>query len=134
MDHSKTLVFYIDTTGSYKLVIPDYGNYWSTGWNTFFLPKTMLNNICGNCGINVTGCTDGGPYYVEDVLSSLDGSDPSFDVVWYYDGNNWLFYDPQNPDYSTLKEFNDEQSLPYYIKMNSEDRLEITQSNCNIVV
>ena len=133
MDSSKTIVFYIDTSGLFKLTIPDYGHYWSTGWNTFFLPKTMLNNICGECELNSSECTDGGTYYVEDVLSSLDGSDPSFDVVWYFDGNDWLFYVPGHLELSTLREFNDEQSLPYYIKMNSEGRLEITQNNCPAV-
>jgi hypothetical protein len=120
MEHSKTIVFYIDTTGNYKLVIPDYGNYWSAGWNTFFLPRDMLDDICH----------DGGTYPVEKVLSSLDGSDPSFNMVWYFDGEDWLFYEPANPGLSTLTQFNDVKSLPYYIRMVREDRLEITLSNC----
>jgi len=124
MDSSKTIVFYIDTTGNFELVIPDYGHYWSLGWNTFFLPKDMLDDICNiSSYINAT-------YPVEDILSSLDGSDPSFSMLWYFDGDEWLFYDPLYPEYSSLKEFNDEQSLPYYIKMIKEDRLTITLNNC----
>jgi hypothetical protein len=123
MEHSKTVVFYIDTTGSYQLVIPDFGNYWSNGWNTFFLPKTILDNICG---VNNT-------YPVETILKSLDGSNPSYDVLWYFDGTEWLFYNPKDPSHSTLTQFNDVNSLPYYIKMNTEDRLEISQANCQSV-
>jgi hypothetical protein len=123
LDSSKTIVFYIDTTGSYNLVIPDYGHYWSTGWNTFFLPKTILDNICG---VNQS-------YPVESILSSLDGSNPSYDALWYFDDNQWLYYDPKHPELSTLTQFNDINSLPYYIKMNTEDRLEITQANCQTI-
>jgi len=120
MDSSKTIVFYIDTTGNYNLVIPDYGHYWSTGWNSFFLPEDMLEDICGN----------GKPYTVEKILSSLDGSDPSYDVLWYFDGTDWLYYNPKDPSHSTLTEFNDVNSLPYYIRLVREDRLEITQASC----
>jgi hypothetical protein len=123
MEHSKTIVFYIDTTGNFELAIPDYGHYWSLGWNTFFLPEDMLDDICG----------DGGPYPVENILRSLDGSDPSFDMVWYFDGDDWLFYDPNYPGSSTLTEFNDVKSLPYYIRMITEDRLEITSGNCQLL-
>jgi len=122
MDSSKTIVFYIDTTGNYNLVIPDYGHYWSTGWNSFFLPEDMLEDICGN----------GKPYTVEKILSSLDGSDPSYDVLWYFDGTDWLYYNPKDPSHSTLTEFNDKNSLPYYIRLVREDRLEITQANCQL--
>jgi len=124
MDSSKTIVFYIDTTGSYNLVIPDYGHYWSTGWNSFFLPEDMLEDICG----------DGKPYTVEKILSSLDGSDPSYDVLWYFDGTEWLFYYPHGNGYSSLTEFNDVNSLPYYIRLVREDRLEITQANCQLAL
>jgi len=120
IDSSKTIVFYIDTTESYNLVIPDYGHYWSTGWNSFFLPEDMLEDICGN----------GKPYTVEKILSSLDGSDPSYDVLWYFDGTEWLFYYPHGNGYSSLTEFNDKNSLPYYIRLVREDRLEISQANC----
>jgi hypothetical protein len=120
MDSSKTIVFYIDTTGNYNLVIPDYGHYWSTGWNSFFLPEDMLEDICG----------DGKPYTVEKILKSLDGSDPSYDVLWYFDGADWLYYNPKDPAHSTLTQFNDKNSLPYYIRLVREDRLEITQANC----
>jgi hypothetical protein len=123
MEQSKTVVFYIDTTGNYELVIPDYGHYWSAGWNTFFLPKLILDDICG----------DGGPYPVEQVLSSLDGSDPAYEIVWYFDGTDWLYFDPDFPGLSTLTEFNDDQSLPYYIDIKWElERLEITQDNCPV--
>ena len=116
MDSSKTIVFYIDTTGNCEYVIPDYGHYWSEGWNTFFLPKLVLDDIYGE-----------GPYPVEDILSSLyDGEAANFDVVWYYDGTKWLYFDPEYPEYSTLKFFNDEKSLPYYINMNTENRLELS--------
>jgi hypothetical protein len=124
MDSSKTIVFYIDTTGNYELAIPDYGHYWSVGWNTFFLPKDMLDDICG--------VENGGPYNVTKVLSSLDGSNPSFDMIWYFDGVDWLYYNLAYPSDSTLTEFNDEQSLPYYIRMIREDRLEITQDICPV--
>jgi hypothetical protein len=124
MDSSKTIVFYIDTTGNYELAIPDYGHYWSAGWNTFFLPKDMLDDICG--------VENGGPYNVTKVLSSLDGVNRSFDMVWYFDGEDWNFYDPQYPGMGLLTEFNDEQSLPYYIRMIREDRLEITQDICPV--
>jgi cysteine-rich repeat protein len=127
MDSSKTIVFYIDTTGNYNLAIPDYGHYWSLGWNTFFLPKDMLDDIC--CG-EILPCNK--TYPVEDVLSSLDGSNPSFDMIWYFDGVDWLWYDPTFSGYQLLTEFNDEQSLPYYIRMIREDRLEITQDICPV--
>jgi major membrane immunogen (membrane-anchored lipoprotein) len=123
MDSSKTIVFYIDTSGNYALTIPDYGHYWSTGWNTFWLPQLILDDICG----------DGrGPYEVEDVLKSLynlNGS-ANFDIIWYFDGSEWLYFMPQYPAYSTLQYFNDQSSLPYYIYMTAEDRLEITQDIC----
>jgi hypothetical protein len=125
MEHSKTIVFYIDTTGNYNLTIPDYGHYWSVGWNTFFLPKIMLDDICG--------VENGGPYNVTDVLSSLDGENKSFDMIWYFNGEEWLWYDPTFSEYQLLTEFNDEQSLPYYIRMIREDRLEITQDICQLV-
>ncbi len=121
MDSSKTVVFYIDTSGSYNLSIPDYGHYWSTGWNTFFLPKRMLDDICGSSGT----------YPVANVLTSLyNGGGAKFNIIWYFNGTDWKVFDPDYPEYSTLKLFDDQQSLPYYIYMNIEDRLEITTANC----
>jgi len=127
MDSSKTIVFYIDTSGNYALTIPDYGHYWSTGWNTFWLPQLILNDICGD---------GGGPYEVEDVLKSLYNPDGSanFDIIWYFDGSEWLYFMPQYPAYSTLQYFNDQSSLPYYIHMTAEDRLEITQDICPPII
>jgi hypothetical protein len=123
MDSSKTIVFYIDTSGNYNLTIPDYGHYWSTGWNTFWLPQLILNDICG---------IEEGQYKVEDVLSSLYNLNDTtnFDIIWYFDGTEWLYFMPEHPEYSTLQYFNDQSSLPYYIHMTAEDRLEITQDIC----
>ncbi|MEM7827050.1 MAG: Ig-like domain-containing protein [Candidatus Aenigmatarchaeota archaeon] len=121
MEDSKTVVFYIDTTGNYELVIPDYGHYWSVGWNTFWLPQLILDDICG----------DGGPYPVETVLSSLyEGENANFDIIWYFNGTDWLAFMPEYPEYSDLQYFNDQSSLPYYIHMLAEDRLEIDSSIC----
>ncbi|MEM3609582.1 MAG: Ig-like domain-containing protein, partial [Candidatus Anstonellales archaeon] len=121
MDSSKTIVFYIDTTGNYELVIPDYGHYWSIGWNTFWLPQLILDDIC----------KDSGPYPVEKVLSSLyEGENASFDIIWYFNGTDWLAFMPEYPQYSDLQYFNDQSSLPYYIHMLVEDRLEIGLSVC----
>ncbi|MGC8812007.1 MAG: Ig-like domain-containing protein, partial [Candidatus Aenigmatarchaeota archaeon] len=122
MDHSKTIVFYIDTTGNYLLTIPDYGHYWSTGWNTFFLPQLILNDLCNSTG----------PYPVENILSSLynENGSANFDIIWYFNGTDWLAFMPEYPEYSDLIYFNDWSSLPYYIHITSEDRLEITLDNC----
>jgi hypothetical protein len=127
MEHSKTIVFAINTESQFSLVIPSKGpnnpgGYWGTGWNTFWLPQLILDDICG----------DGGRYKVEDVLSSLynlDGS-ANFDIIWYFDGKDWLYFVPEYPQYSTLQYFNDQSSLPYYIHITAQDRLEITQDIC----
>ena len=117
MDSSKTMVFYIDTSGSHAISIPDYGNYWSVGWNTFFLPKLMLDDINFNCG-NKT-------YSVEQVLASLNKTGtPTYTAVWYYNGENWDHYFPGYA-YNDLTKLNDEISNPYFIYMTAEDRLEI---------
>jgi hypothetical protein len=87
------------------------------------LPQLILDDICN---------TTGGQYKVEDVLSSLynlNGT-ANFDIIWYFNGTEWLYFMPEHPEYSTLQYFNDQSSLPYYIHMTAEDRLEITQDIC----
>ncbi|MCW1306123.1 MAG: Ig-like domain-containing protein [Candidatus Parvarchaeota archaeon] len=123
MEQSKTIVFAINTESQFCLVIPpkgpnNPGGYWNAGWNTFVLPQLILEDIYHD-----------GPYPVQDILSSLyeDGV-PNFEIIWYYNGTQWLYFDPEHPEYSTLLYFNDTKSLPYYIKMNQEDRLELSCS------
>ena len=107
MEHSKTLVFFVNTAGQYC-----YYSDMSAGWNTFFLPQLILDDINFNCGET--------PYATADVLSSLEGK---YSIIWYYDGQNWLSYDPMYPEYSTLTQFNDQISNPYYIKLTEPVRL-----------
>jgi len=64
------------------------------------------------------------PYEPEAVLASLY-SQPNYDIVWYYNGVDWLYFAPAYPEFSTLTEFNDEISNPYFIKMTQSDRLEL---------
>ena len=122
MEHSKTVVFAINTESQFCLTIPqkgpnNSGGYWGTGWNTFWLPQLILDDIYHDS-----------PYPVQDVLNSLyNGENANFDMVWYFDGTKWLWFDPLYPGISTLQYFNDSKSLPYYIHMNNEDRLEL---NC----
>ncbi|RLJ06900.1 MAG: hypothetical protein DRP13_04640, partial [Candidatus Aenigmatarchaeota archaeon] len=61
----------------------------------------------------------------EEVLASLNKTGtPSYDVVWYFDGTEWLFYNPDIPEFlNTLTEFNDTQNKPYWIKMFEQDKL-----------
>ena len=62
------------------------------------------------------------PYSVPDVTASLEDK---FSIIWYYDGQNWLSYDPVHPELATLTEFNDKISNPYFVNMLASDRLEI---------
>jgi hypothetical protein len=85
-------------------------------WDYFFLPQLVLDDIYGS----VT-------HYPETVLASLNKTEtPSYDVVWYYNGTQWLSYAPSMPPIlNTLKEFNDQISNPYWIKMFNKDLLGI---------
>ena len=112
MEHSKTIVFSVHTEGEWCYA----EDLDVVGWNTFLLPKLILDDINFNSGQE--------PYLVEDVLASLY-SEPKYSIVWYYDGENWLFFDPENPEFSTLTQFNDEVGNPYFIKMKQPDRLEL---------
>jgi hypothetical protein len=116
MEHSKTVVFSINTDSQYC-----YRNEMNIGegWNTFFLPKMILDDINFSCS--------GPPYKVADVLETLEGQ---YSIVWYFDGAKWLFYDPADPDFSTLTEFSDQISSPYYIKMTSPGTLEFSCKDC----
>jgi hypothetical protein len=131
MEQSKTIVFGINTESQFSLVIPSKGpnnpgGYWNIGWNTFWLPQIILDDICG---------IEEGQYKVEDVLSSLYNDEgANFDIIWYFDGEEWLYFIPEYPEFSTLKYFNDQSSLPYYIHITSEDRLEITQDICPPII
>ncbi len=108
MDHSKTIVFYVNTDSQYCYRTEEL----KAGWNTFFLPQLVLDDINFNCGSK--------PYATEDVLSSMEGK---YSIIWYYDGQNWLSYDPMYPEYSTLTQFNDQLSNPYYIKLTEPVKL-----------
>jgi cysteine-rich repeat protein len=114
MEHSKTVVFYVNTEGQYC-----YSSDLKEGWNVFFLPQLILDDINFNCGNT--------PYKTGDVLSSLNDN---YDIIWYYDGTGWLYYDPAYPEFSTLTEFNDMISNSYFIKMNNADRLELKCEQC----
>ncbi|MCX6817786.1 MAG: VWA domain-containing protein [Candidatus Aenigmarchaeota archaeon] len=108
MDSSKTIVFYVNTDGQYC-----YSTDMTAGWNTFFLPQLILDDINFNCGYE--------PYETADVLGSLEGK---YSIVWYYDeSEGWLFYTPQYPEFSTLTQFSDQTSNPYYIKMTGPAKL-----------
>jgi parallel beta-helix repeat protein len=110
MDSSKTIVFSVNTAGDYC-----YTSNLNSGWNTFFLPQLILDDINFNCGET--------PYATADVLASLDNN---YEVIWYYDGSAWKSYSPLAPPWANnLHEFNDEISSPYYIKMGNADRLEL---------
>ena len=117
LDSSKTIVFFVHTEGQYC-----YVKDLDAGWNTFFLPKLILEDMNFQCGDE--------PYEPEAVLASLY-SEPKYSIVWYYDGVNWLFFDPAYPEFSTLTEFSDVISSPYYIKMNQPGRLELVCEECN---
>jgi hypothetical protein len=108
MEHSKTVVFYVNTDSQYC-----YTAALKSGWNSFFLPELILDDINFNCGADP---------YVENVLASVEGQ---YSIVYYFDGESWLFYDPAYPEFSTLTEFNDQVSSPYYIYMESPGRIEL---------
>jgi len=117
MEHSKTIVFYVSTAGDWC-----YVKDLNKGWNSFFLPKFVLDDINFNCGQE--------PYEPEDVLASLY-SEPDYSIVWYYDEEmGWLCFDPELPQYSSLTEFNDEVSNPYFIKMKVAGRIELACEEC----
>jgi len=94
----------------------DFSRWLYPTWDYFFLPQLVLDDIYGS----VT-------HYPETVLASLNKTEtPSYDVVWYYNGTQWLSYAPSMPPIlNTLKEFNDQISNPYWIKMFNKDLLGI---------
>jgi hypothetical protein len=96
-----------------SLIIQGYGKYFSIGLNVFSLPKSMLDDINFSCGVE--------PYYVENVTESIAGG---FKSIWHYNGHDWDYYEPGYA-YNDLTVFNDEIGNPYFIYMNTEDRLEI---------
>jgi hypothetical protein len=112
MTNSEMIIFVVDTTGNYNVTINLH-----TGWNGFFLPRLVLEEI-GSLN---------GDYSVWNVLSSIAGN---YTVIWYYDGTMWKYYNPEwgnNPPPLpwALTEFNDQQNRPYWIYMTQNDRLEI---------
>jgi cysteine-rich repeat protein len=115
MEHSKTIVFYVNTAGDYC-----YSTDMKAGWNTFFLPQLILDDINFNCGET--------PYATEDVLSSLEGN---YEKIYYYNGTDWLSYKPGRP-INDLKDFSDILSNPYYIKLTEPVRLGLQcEEECN---
>jgi hypothetical protein len=114
MEHSKTIVFYVDTTGQYC-----YSTDMNAGWNTFFLPQLILDDMNFSCGVK--------PYTTADVLSSIAGK---YGIIWYYDSSNdmWRFYKPGYA-HNTLLSFNDQTSSPYYIKITEPVRLGLQCEN-----
>jgi len=72
-------------------------------WYYFFLPKRMLIDA------GITNLS------IQNVLASIDGQ---YEVIFYYNGTEWQSFDPTRPEFlNTLKTFEDDKSLPYYIKM-----------------
>jgi len=110
----KIIAFTVDTAGSYG-----YTEWLGPStWDSFFLPKLILDDLLG----------------IEDhptssVLSSLYDDDEeqyTYDVVWYYNGEDWVSYSPTAPEFmNDLNNFDDTENKPYWIKMNQKDRLEV---------
>lgn len=100
-----------DSMGTY-----DFARWLFPTWDYFFLTDLVLDDIYGNV-----------PHYPETVLASLNKTGtPSYDIVWYYNGTQWLSYSPSMPpSLNTLIEFNDVISDPYWIKMFKKDLLGI---------
>jgi cysteine-rich repeat protein len=106
MEHSKTIVFSISTAGDWCVYEP-----LTSGWDTVYLPDLMLDDLYGDT-----------THTPEQVLYELEGN---YDIVWYYDGTEWLSYEP-NAEYqflNDLTEFNDQISNPYYMHMTGADTL-----------
>ena len=116
MAASAIIDFDVDTSSLY-----DYAEWLYPTWDSFFLPKLVLDDIFGEV-THETGA----------VLDSLNNSGTySYEVVWYYDGTGWLKYTPNaaHPWLNTLTEFNDGINSPYWIKMGTKDRLELDSSD-----
>ena len=115
MATTEEIIFDVDTSWNFDITVPESG-YWNIGWHEFRLPKLMLDDINFNNGDT--------PYYVADVLSSINGGDAGFDIIYYHNGADWTSYVPGRP-VNDLTEFNDEMGNSYFIKMNRVDRIEI---------
>jgi len=108
MTYSAIIDFDIDTSSNFG-----FAEWLYPVWDVFSLPKIILQDL-GFSG------TD---FETSNVLTSLN---TNYDWVYYYDGTQWLFYDPSIlPMYSTLITMEDTSARPYYIKMNTKDRLEV---------
>ncbi|MCX6709672.1 MAG: myxococcus cysteine-rich repeat containing protein, partial [Candidatus Woesearchaeota archaeon] len=104
-EHSKTIVFSINTAGDWCVYKP-----LTSGWDVVYLPDLMLDDLYGNL-----------IHTPEQVLYEIAGN---YDIIWYYDGTQWLHYEPDVPSWAnTLTEFNDKISNPYYLKMTGADTL-----------
>lgn len=104
MLQSEAIAFYVNTANNYNLTIPRQG-YFATGWNYFVLPRIILEDI---------GITD---YSVDNILASLqEDGEWKYEVLFYYDGNEWRSYVPGEP-MNTLTEFIDNENRPYWIKI-----------------
>ncbi len=110
---STTVTFTIDTAANYGFtenLVPT--------WDTFTLPKFVLEDL---------GYTTPELRSPESILASIASN---YEIIWYYDGVNWVSYKPDTPEWTNdLIEFNDMQSNPYWITMINEDRLEIADLN-----
>jgi hypothetical protein len=109
---SEKIEFTVDTSSNYGYVAE-----LTPVWDSFFLSKLILDDLFGP----VTHSTE----FVLDSLEDEEG-DPTYNIVWYFDGTYWRFYNPEN-EMNTLEEFNDEVSNPYWIKMLQADRLELAE-------
>ncbi len=93
-----------DTTTSTVSTVNLYGTATSqsatislaSGWNLISLPYTPSNTA------------------ISSVLAGIDGY---FTIVWAYPNGAWKFYDPSDPDWSTLTTM--EAGKGYWIKMTS---------------
>ncbi len=114
METSEEVIFSVDTSSNFC-----WTQDLNPVWSSFYLPKYMIDEILGAYS-----------HPVEEVLASLeDEFGYPYSVVWYFDGTNWLSYDPNAESWAnSLYEFNDILNNPYWIKMLREDRLEL---ECN---
>jgi|GEM_PF-4262044 len=100
---SETLVFYVNTAGNYNITIPD-NEGWGPGWHSFFLPRTILNEA---------GVTN---FSIPSILESIRGE---YEIIFYYNGTEWLSYAPGRP-INSLTEFTDDENKPYWIKIKDD--------------
>jgi len=114
MKSDVTVEFDVDTRTNFNIIRPNvWREYLATGWNGFLLTLKELQN------------TTLSEYNTSTVLSSVNGN---YEIIYYNPGENastWKSYIPGEPS-NDLTQFDDQTGYrPYYIYMNTTDRIEI---------